>query len=254
MILFIDPDPPRNNRRSRRPCDPLAGVEALLGALGAYRDAVQVVAASPTGRLRTADELRRGMASTAAERVVGNLWDDPPPCPLGRYDHIVYWLTRRHVWRLPSWLSVQRVADTWPEDRASQLLVCPEPLESETTHKMILAALQRHYWIDLWWGEGPAPDPALRRRAHALMVAWSIPRRNWPRILGHSAREFEERLELLLVVHAGAQRHVRADKWKPHWVHLPWAALGMRRPIELITSEGLDGVHAVHRHVWQCEY
>lgn len=248
MILFLDAVAPD---RFSPGVDLLKGLDALVASLGPYRDLVEIVVASPGAELRSLAELRAGLDADTAPRVVGNLWDEPPPCRLALYEHILYWLTLRHVWRLPSWLALSANAGDWPADRATQLIPLAEPLAGPANQRALRAALERYYWADLWWGEGPAPDPESRRRAHALMVAWSLPRRSWPKILGNTASDFEEMLGILLAVNAAAQRHVRAGHWFPHWVHVPSSALGMRRPTELIESEGLQGARQVLDHVWR---
>lgn len=250
MILFLDavslqePSPGVN---------PLEGLDALIASLGPYRDLVEIVVASPSAERLSLAELRVSLDADTALRVVGNLWDEPPPCRLTLYEHILYWLTLRHVWRLPSWLVLSANVGDWPTERATHLIPVVGSLAAPANQRAVRAALERYYWADLWWGEGTAPDPESRRRAHALMVIWSLPRRSWPRILGTTASSFEEMLEILLAVNAAAQRHVRAGHWFPHWVHLPLAALGMRRPIELIESEGLDGARRVLDHVWRVQ-
>lgn len=248
MILFLDAAslgrPPPGD-------DLLEGLDALVASLGPYRDLVEIVVASPGAEGLSLVELRASLDADTAPRVVGNLWDEPPPCRLTLYEQILYWLTLRHVWRLPSWLALSANVGDWPADRATQLIPIAGSLAAPANHQALRAALERYYWADLWWGEGPAPDPESRRRAHALMVAWSLPRRSWPRILGTTAKDFDEMLGILLAVNAAAQRHVRAGRWFSHWVHLPFAALGMRRPTELIESEGLQGARRVLDHVWR---
>lgn len=248
MILFVDAG---SGERPFSAVDPLEGLNALIADLGLYRDLVEIVVASPGAERLSLGRLRASLDADTAPRVIGSLWDDPPRCRLTLYEHILYWLTLRHVWRLPSWLALSASADNWPTERATQLVPIVESLAAPANQRALQAALERYYWADLWWGEEPAPDQESRRRAHALMVAWSIPRRSWPSILGTTASKFEEMLGLLLQVNAVAQWHVRGGRWFPHWVHLPLAALGMRRPIELIQSEGPDGARQVLDHVWR---
>ncbi|MFC0679441.1 hypothetical protein ACFFGH_16515 [Lysobacter korlensis] len=249
MILFVDDGRVRRKARSRNP-DAVTELEVLLDSLGPYRDLVEVIVAAPWATGRTLAQLRADLAPHQPDRISGNLWDDPPPCALSRYDHINYWLTRRHVWPLPTWLALAPEPDDWPAERRDRFVGCVGGIGSEGNQRELRARLERYYWADLWWGEGPAPDVALRSQAHALMVAWSIPRRRWPEFLGRTAHELEQRLELLLKVHAAAQRHVGAGVWYAHWVHLPRAALDMRRPVEVIATEGLAGIGRVLKHVW----
>jgi len=247
-MLFLDLGSEVGRRKSSSTS--LQAVEAFLMALGRHLELVEVVLASPTTRASSLAKLRAGLPATLASRITGELWDVPPSSALGRYDHILYWLTRRHVWRLPTWLAVQSAAIEWPEQHQNRRVLVADSIASAATHAALRSALERYYSADLWWGEGVPPDAASRARAHSLMVAWSVPRRRWPEILGRSAREFEERLELLLATHAAAQRHVRAELWLPHWVQLPKAELDMRRPLEVIATEGLEGVRRVLDLVW----
>lgn len=247
MILFVDAD---SGERPFSDVDRLKGLNALVASLGPYRDLVEFVVASRNAQQLPLCELRASLDADAAPRVIGSLWDDPPRCRLTPYEHILYWLTLRHVWRLPSWLALSANADNWPTEQATRLIPVVGSLATPATQQALRAALERYYWADFWWGEAPAPDQESRRRAHALMVAWSVPRRSWPKILGTTASDFKEMLWLLLQVNAVAEWHVRGGRWFPHWVHLPLAALGMRRPIELIQSEGPDGARQVLDYVW----
>lgn len=249
-MLFVDVDPAPDRRRPRANARSAFRLHGLLTSLGPYTELVTVVVTSPWTAGRSLMDLRALLAPQRPETIAGTLWDDPPPRVLSRYDHIVYWLTRRHVMRLPTWLALQTDVADWPDERSDRLIHCVEPLDSLATQRALRSRLERYYWADLWWGGEPGPDSPSRWRAHALMVAWSIPRRQWPEILGQTAAEFEQRLDLLLTVHAGAQHHVRAGTWFPHWVHLTRRALGMQRPIELIATNGVAGIQRVLDLVW----
>lgn len=253
VIVFIDADEASERCTAARPCVSPTPLETLLRCLGPYRELVGVVVSSQWAVHYSLPELKAALAPQSPESIVGTLWDAPPPVALGRYDHIMYWLTRRHVWRLPIWLALQSPGIEWPEARRDRVIPIGAALDAEATQQALRAALERYYWADLWWGDGPAPKATSRQLAHSLMVAWSIPRRRWPTFLGNTATEFEQRLELLLDLHAGAERHVRAGAWRPHWVHLPHAALEMRRPIELIADRGVDGLRRVHEFVWRAD-
>lgn len=135
-------------------------------------------------------QLQAALAPQRPGSIVGTLWDAPPSLALGRYDHIMYWLTRRHVWCLPTWLALQSPDVPWPEERRDRL-ISSGALDAEVTQQALRAALERYYWADLWWGDGPAPKASSRQLARSLMVARSIPRRRWPRLLGRTATEFE---------------------------------------------------------------
>lgn len=249
MILFVDTDIPGARAHHNRKSAPKR-LKTLLAGLEGRRDLVQVVLSSPWTTRFSPEQLRSEFSCAGSCHIEGALWDDVPPAALARYDHIIYWLTRRHVWRLPSWLAVQADEDGWPSDHKDALVLVNPGLESAESTRVLRTELERYYWWDLWWGRGPPPDATLLRRAHALMVAWSVARSRWPVVLGTTASEDELRLEPLLTVHAGAQHRVRAGEWFPHWVHLPSAGLQMHRPIELIETQGLDGIRLVLEHVW----
>jgi hypothetical protein len=250
VLLFVDLDRP--GEPTETGCDETSErLGELLEGLGPYTDTVQVVISSERARGRRLEDLRAELGLPLRTQLVGNLWDDVPPAPLPRYEHINYWLTRRHVWRLPSWFAVLPDDHGWPADQQGKLVRVADPPDWAATSQALRARLGRYYWTELWWGDGPPPDAAARWRAHALMVAWSLPRRRWQRVLGQTTPEFEARLDLLLKIHAGAQRYVRAGIWYPHWVHLPRAGLGMHRPIELMEVSGLQGIEHVLAHVWQ---
>lgn len=250
MLLFVDLDSTGGPVEAGRE-GASARLRTLLEGLGPYAELVEVVLSSPWVHGCGLEDLRAELGLDLPAEIVGNLRDDVPPLTLSRYEHIIYWLTRRHVWRLPSWLAVLPGDGEWPPDQHGRLVTWSDPRDTAATSQALRARLERYYWADLWWGDGPPPDAAARWRAHALMVAWSLPRRRWRHVLGHTTKEFEARLDLLLKVYAGAQRYVRAGRWYPHWVHLPRAELGMRRPIELIESLGVEGIERVLAHVWQ---
>ncbi|TWI06387.1 hypothetical protein [Aerolutibacter ruishenii] len=252
MLLFVDLDSTGEPGEAGRE-GASARLRTLLEGLGPYAELVEVVVSSPWARAHRLEDLWAAHGLDLPTQVVGNLWDDVPPLSLSRYEHIIYWLTRRHVWRLPSWLAVLPSEEEWPADQHRRLIQWSDSRDAAATSHALRAQLERYYWADLWWGDGPPPDAAARWRAHALMVAWSLPRRRWPHVLGHTTPEFEVRLDLLLKVHAGAQRYVRAGVWYPHWVHLPRAELGRRRPIELIEASGVQGIEQVLAYVWQPE-
>jgi hypothetical protein len=250
MILFVDTDIPLARADRNRKAAP-GRLDALLEDLGPYREAVQIVLTSPSLKRCPLAQLRTDFSGAGARRIEGALWHDIPPTALGRYDHIIYWLTRRHVWRLPSWLALQPDGEDWPDSRTG-LLVLADPARAPAAAAQTLrGALDRHYGCDLWWGSGAAPEDAVLWRARALMVAWSVARSRWPAVLGSTASEVELRLEALLTIHAGAQPRVRAGEWFPHWVHLPQAGLRMRRPIEVFQTPGLEGIRQVVEHVWR---
>lgn len=250
MLLFVDLDS-TGEPGEAGPEGASARLRTLLEGLGPYAERVEVVLCSPWARGQQLADLRAALGLESPTEIVGNLWDDVPPLALSRYEHIVYWLTRRHVWRLPSWLAVLPGDGEWPPDQQNRLIPWSDPDDTAATSQALRARLERYYLADLWWGDGPPPDAGSRWRAHALMVAWSLPRRRWQHVLGHTTPEFEARLDLLLKVHAGAQRYVRAGVWYPHWVHLPKAELRMRRPIELIEALGVEGIEQVLAYVWQ---
>ncbi|WP_460833592.1 hypothetical protein [Lysobacter humi (ex Lee et al. 2017)] len=250
MLLFVDLDRPAEPPEAAREAAP-ARLRSLLEGLGPYAEQVEVVVSSPWARECPLETLQARLAIAGPAQIAGNLWDDAPPIALAGYEHIVYWLTRRYVWRLPSWLAVLTGVHEWPACQRDTLAACADPQDPGAISQALRARLERYFGADLWWGDGPPPDRAARWRAHALMAAWSLPRRRWPRVLGQTGPDFAARLDVLLKVHAGAQRYVRAGLWYPHWVHLPRAALGMQRPIELIETGGLEGIALVLDHVWQ---
>lgn len=98
-------------------------LEALLAGLGAYADLLKVVPSSRSTAGCSHDELRAEFSDLGPRRIEGVLWEDVPPVALTRYDHIIYWLTRRHVWRLPSWVAVQATGDGWPSERGEKLVL-----------------------------------------------------------------------------------------------------------------------------------
>jgi hypothetical protein len=249
VILFVDTDLPKATAASNRKAAP-ERMSALLSGLGAYGDLVQVVVTSRWATGHSLAPLELAARAADPRPILGALWDDVPPLALTRYDHIIYWLTRRHVWRLPSWVAVQVSAEGWPGDHADKLVLADSGKPAEAA-KVLRRKLEGYYWWDLWWGEGPAPDPAVLWRARALMVAWSVARSRWPVVLGRTAAEVEQRLDPLLTIHAGAQHRVRAGEWFPHWVHLPRAGLKMARPIELIETHGAQGISQILAHVWE---
>ena len=249
MILFVDTDSPTASAAANRDAAPKRLREWLAG-LGSYAGLVQVVLSSPWAANCSCDQLQAEFSKNAPP-IEGVLWADTPPLSLARYDHILYWLTRRYVWRLPSWLAVQSDDADWPDDRRGKLVLADAAGIPGQAAATLRTRLEGRYWWDLWWGEGPPPDTATLSRAHALMVAWSVARFRWTTVLGRTASDAALRLDLLLTIHAGAQHRVRSGEWFPHWVHLPHAGLQMRRPIELLEIEGQEGITQVLDHVWR---
>lgn len=256
MLLFLDiADPGRSiHRRSGAVAGtPAVSAASLVAALAPYLERVEFVVTSDWANGQGLPAIRTAVAPALRERIIGSLWEQAPPRPLSRYDHIRFWLTRHYVLRAPSWLALQVDAAGWPAERLSQLVHCVGGLAFASEQQALHSALGRYGWGDLWWGEGAPPNAGLRRQAHALMVAWSVPRAQWASLLGSDAAAFEQRLDLLLTIHAGAQHRARSNPWLNHWVHLPKAALGMRRPIEVMIAGGLAGMRQVCDYVWTAE-
>ena len=172
------------------------------------------------------------------------------PRPLGPCEHEHYWLARTYVARTPSWLALVDDVAPWPEDARRHLVEVAGPLDGPPPRRALVEAIERYDWSELWWGEDPAPALADRRRLASLMCAWSVPRTAWSALMGTTRAVFEERLDLLLTICAGAARRAITEHWRPHWVHLPRAKLGMRRPIELMSAQGLDAMRRVRDLVW----
>lgn len=250
MILFVDTDSPSAGATANRDAAPQR-LRSLLAGLGPYAGPVEVVLSSHWTADCSCDELQAAFSGPDAPPVQGMLCEDMPPLSLSRYDHILYWLTRRYVWRLPSWIAVQANAEGWPEDRRGKLVLADTAGHPDKAASALRRKLEGYYWWDRWWGEGPPPQAVIVSRAHALMVAWSVARFRWPTVLGRTAHDVAVRLDLLLTIHAGAQHRVRSGEWFPHWVHLPHAGLQMRRPIELLEQEGPEGAAQVLDHVWR---
>lgn len=235
---------PAAGKRRAESLDPLAT------ALGPYLRLVQVVLMGDTSGQVMRQRPGAGSASDLVARLIGHLDDEIPPLPLSRYDRIRYWLARRYVFRPPPWCAIQADDVGWPSGSTGRLVLCAPSLADTATQASVRAHLDRYYWMDLWWGGEPAPQTARLRQAHALMVRWSVPRRLWPSLLGTDADEFEQRVDLLLTIHAGTQVLEHAGPKHEHWVHLPSAALEMRRPIEIIASEGVPGLERIRQAVW----
>lgn len=247
MLLFVDVACVCKRDRRGRPARP----EALTDALGPYLRLVQMVLMADEAAEGAVGKFLHALPPEVAAQVIGTLDEEVPPRPLGRYDWIRFWLARRHVFRPPTWLAIQSDGDGWSRENGRQLIPCPTPMTDPATKTRIREHLDRYYWAELWWGVDPAPGIVRLRQAHALMVRWSIPRRQWPSLLGVTVDEFDRRLDLLLMIHAGMQIVERAWPLYDHWVHLPVADLGMRRPIEVIASEGIAGLQQVQQLIWQ---
>lgn len=229
----------------------LGPASALVDTLGEYLDYVDVVVSSPCVQGRSLEEVKGLLPPSLARRVIGSIWARPPPRPLSRYGHLRYWLHRNYVLRPPSWLALVSSACDWPEPGAGRLVYCTAPITTEGTQRALRAALARYDWSELWWGEGEAPPLVDRDRARSLMSVWSVPRKDWPGLLGTNREVFTDRLDLLLTIYAGAAPRVETSEWYPHWVHLPKRELDLRRPLEVMMTEGLTGIHRVLELVWQ---
>lgn len=250
MLLFVDLRSVSQTDRRGHPTDP----DALAEALGPYLRVVTIVLMGGEGYRLAAPVLLKRFAPETAARVAGTLDDEVPPRPLDRCDRILYWLARRHVLRPPAWLAIQPESEDWAADLALRLVACREPMSSPPTQEVVRDRIKRHYAARFWWGSDPAPDDAALARAHALMIGWRVGRKVWPLLLGGTAREFGSRLDLLLAIHAAIQvgRHHARWPWRyEHWIHLPEQRLGMRRPLEVMAQNGIEGFEEVHRLVWQ---
>jgi hypothetical protein len=248
MLLFIDTATLAMPARASKAVVGRALV-GLADAVGPHLAAVELVFMGGADAGAAVAAIAKSVTQVA-DRVVGCLADHPPPTPLGCYERIRYRLFLQSPVRIPTWLAILPDAASWPEDQAGRLILCPEPVASAVSQTAIRTRLAQYYWAELWWGSGPPPDKVRRAQAHGLMVAWSVPRKRWPELLGSTAADFESRLGLLLAIHAGAQlvpaRRTRYD----HWVHLPSAGLDMRRPLEVMTGDGVRGIRRVHDYIW----
>lgn len=248
MLLFVDIATLCRPARPAR-VELHTGAAALCEVLGPYLGLVQLVLMGGRDEGRGAAQVLRTLPQLS-DRVLGSLGDAPPPRALSRYDRIRYWAHVRGSARPPTWLAIRMQAQAWPAEHGTRLIACPVRMPADAARLAVRARLANYYWAELWWGRGPPPDATRRWQAHGLMVAWSVARRRWPRLLGETRAEFERRLDLLLAIHAGA-RILGEPRRAEHWIHLPTAALGMRRPIEVIEAEGLDGIRRVHQTIWE---
>lgn len=222
----------------------------LVEILEPYLPHVDVVVTSSWGRQCSLQDLRRHLPQALAQRVTANLWDETPPRELSQYDHIRYWLARRYIPSPPPWLAIGHDVTDWPLDQRRNLIDCSETIHAARTQEAVRAAFRRYNWSELWWGEGRAPSLELRNQARSLMSMWSVPRAKWPQLLGTRCDDFEARLDLLLTIRAGVRVREDAEKWLPHWVHLPQRELGLRRPIDVM-AEDIQGIERVLQFVWQ---
>lgn len=257
LLLFLDFDgvlhPTEEPPGETPPCSTAAersqGASVLLDTLGNRLAHIDIILSSgPTGE-RGTHEIRRLLPSALGNRISGTIWEQPPPCALNRYEHIEYWLARTHLPWPPSWLALDRSDHGWPEAKRGHLVHCSSPISDPLIRQSLQNALARYSWPDLWWGAGAPPPVADRRRACAVMAAWSVPRHQWPVIFGTHRECFEQRLDLVLTIYAGARRRI-ADGWFSHWVHLPARELDGRRPIDVMTENGVDGLERVLAWVW----
>lgn len=125
-----------------------------------------------------------------------------------------------------------------------------DPVDPQQLQAQVQEALSRYEWSELWWGRGAALSLADRRRLQSLMCAWSVPRRHWPALMGDTRAVFEERLDLMLTINAGARLRSATEHWWPHWVQLPKVELGMRRPLQVMMDDGVEGIRRVCDLVW----
>ena len=259
MLLFLDfdgvlqplgvPVGPGRVRSYSGPSLPYATV--LTEILDRYLPSLDVVVSSTWARTRSTEAVKGLLPPALAERVIGTLWEHPPPRPLSRYRHIQYWLKRVYVTRPPSWLALDDDARGWPEKERSRLIHCAAPIDDPLTQQALLATLGRFYWSDLGWGSGPAPQAPDLRRAHKVMVTWQIPKDVRPVLLGSTREEFELRLDLLLTVfavpHWPSQRELG---WPGQWLHLPCKELDGERPLQVMLMHGPEGIRRVRDLVW----
>jgi hypothetical protein len=223
---------------------------ALVDSFGDCLPHIDFVVGAPSATGCTANELRAQLPTAIAARLVGSIWDRPPPRPLGAFELIQYWLARAYVRMPAAWLAIGHELQGWPAQERRRLIALSDPIDPRHFRAAVQEVLSRYEWSELWWGSGAAPSIADRRRLQSLMCIWSVPTRHWPVLMGNTRAEFRERLDLLLTIHAGVSLRSATEHWWPHWVQLPQAELDMRRPLKVMMDEGVDGIRRVCDLVW----
>jgi hypothetical protein len=259
VLLFVDIDGvlrplPRRGKtawRTHKPLQPFPFAGDFMEALGPCLPGVDIVLTSDQARGRSLAELRLALPDLLAERVTGSIWEHVAPKPLTRLGQMSFWLRRTYLRRPPTWLALESDLSQWPARYLNRVIPCYAPMSSPETRTALTQALARYYWMERWWGEGASPAAEDLRRAHAVMHHWQVRPEFRSRVLGSTREEFEERLELLLTIFAGPNPRPSLNGYSGQWLNFEAPELDCRRPIDVMSEDGVPGIRQVLNYVWK---
>lgn len=262
MLLFLDFDgvlqplgTPTGPGRARAYVGPPLPYASLLAKLlAAYLPSLSLIISSTWARNRTVEAIRDLLPSALSARVIGTLWQVPPPRPLARYEHIRFWLKREYVTWAPGWLALDDDDRGWPDDARRHLIHCTSPIDDPAIQDALRTRLRGYTWPERWWGDAPGPSTHDLRRAWQLMLIWQIRDDARQSLLGTTRDAFQERLSLLLTIFAAPRWPTRTKLgWPGQWLYLPCSALGGERPLDVMQRRGVEGIREIHDLVWSSE-